>query len=206
MTGADAAAADVVDLIFELHGKTVAEDCADLLWQGVRAALPWLEDVSCAGVHPLAGTSPGQGERYLSRRARLTLRLPAEWVAPAQALTGARFDLGGAVEVGAAKVRELGAASVLYSPFVVVGAADEAAFVAECRRLLDGVGIAGQMVTGKARSLQTAGAVVRGFSLLVHGLREAESLRLQRVGLGSERKRGCGVFVRHKSVVAVGDA
>jgi hypothetical protein len=44
-----------------------------------------------------------------------------------------------------------------------------------------------------------------GFSLKVHGLEVDTSLRLQQEGLGGERKRGCGVFVPHKSIVAVSD-
>jgi hypothetical protein len=47
---------------------------------------------------------------------------------------------------------------------------------------------------------------VRGFSLLLHGLTPAQSLAVQESGLGEGRKLGCGIFVPHKSVVAVGAA
>ena len=42
--------------------------------------------------------------------------------------------------------------------------------------------------------------VVPGFSLMLHGLRAEHSLRLQRAGLGLQHKRGCGIFVQHRSV------
>lgn len=201
MSGGDG----IVDLVFALSGRAVADDYADLLWQELRAVLPWLEEEAAAGVHPLTGTSPGQGERYLSRRSRLTLRLATPRVEQARALCGTRLDLGGPVEVGAAKERALWPAKVLYSTFVQLGLAEEVAFLAECRRLLDELGIGAQLVSGKARSMQAAGRQRQGFSLMLHGLGVDESLRLQRTGLGLERKRGCGIFVPHKSVAAVGE-
>lgn len=198
-------AAEVVDLSFSLTGQAVAEDHADLLWQALRAGLPWLEEDAMAGVHPLAGTSPGQdGELYLSRRSRLTLRLAAGRVAAAQVLCGARLELGGSpVLVGAATVKPLRAAAVVYSSFVHVGPADEAAFLAECRRLLDALGIEARLVAGKARGMRAEGRRMEGFSLMLHGLGEEQSLHLQHRGLGAERKRGCGVFVPHKAIAAV---
>ncbi len=195
---------EIVDLVFALSGQVVAEDYADLLWQALRAALPWLEEDAAAAVHPLAGTSLAQGERYLSKHSRLLLRLSADRVERARALCGVRLDLGGAVEVGAATVRALGPTQVLHSPFVQVGLADDLAFLAECRRLLDDLGVEGHMVSGKARSMQGVDSRLQGFSLMLHGLGREDSLRLQRTGLGADRKHGCGVFVPHKSVAAVG--
>lgn len=200
MTAADI---EVVDLAFALTGQAVAEDYAELLWQGLRGCLPWLEDAA-AGVHPLAGTSPGQGELYLSKRSRLMLRLPADMVEQARALSGMRLDLGGPVAVGAAVVRPLAPARDLYSPFVQVDAADEEAFLAECRRLLADLGITTRLVVGKTRSMRLEGRLLQGFSLMAHGLEAEPSQRLLRAGLGSGRKLGCGIFVQHKSVAAVG--
>lgn len=199
-------AAEVVDLSFSLAGRAVADDHADLLWQALRARLPWLEEDVLAGVHPLAGTSPGRdGDLYLSRRSRLTLRLSAGRVAAAQALCGAQLALGGSpVAVGAATVKPLWAAAVVYSSFVQVGPTDETAFLAECRRLLDALGVEGRLVPGKARRMRADGRCMEGFSLMLHGLGEEQSLRLQHQGLGAERKRGCGVFVPHKAIAAVG--
>lgn len=195
----------VIDLIFALAGRSVAEDHADLLWQGLRACLPWLEDDANAGVHPLTGTSQGRGELYLSRRSRLTLRLAAARVAQAQALCGASLDLGSPVTVGTATQRPLGETKVLYSHFVELGTADEAEFLAESRRLLDEMSVGGELVAGKAHCMRVGEREFHGFSLMLHGLAPAASLRLQHAGLGNERKRGCGLFIPHKAVVAVGE-
>lgn len=202
---ADSGDDQVLDLAFALNGRAVADDYAELLWSGLHAALPWLEDDPAAGVHPLYGTSPGQGEQYLSRRSRLMLRLGAANAARARALCGMRLELGSTVEVGAATVRLLAPARVLYSPFVDVGACEEQAFLAECGRLLAALGIEAKTVAGKARAMTVAGKRLEGYSLMLYGMDADASLRLQHGGLGSGRKFCCGIFVPHKSVAAVGE-
>lgn len=195
----------VVDLVFALEGQAIAEDYADMLWQELRRHLDWLEAEAAAGVHPLAGTSPGNGVLYLSRRSRLSLRLDEQRVEQARRLCGATLDLGGPVRVGAAAARPLGEAKVLYSHFVDLGTADEVTFLAEGRRLLDELGVGGEMVAGKAHCKRAGDGECRGFSLMLHGLGGAASLHLQQTGLGNQRKRGCGLFIPHKAVAAVGE-
>lgn len=196
----------LVDLIFALDGQSVAEDHADLLWQALRARLPWLEEEPAAGVHPLTGTSQGRGELYLSQRARLTLRLPAHRLDAAQMLCGAGLELGGGpVTVGAAHPRALGETKVLYAHFVELGTADELSFLNESRRLLDALEIGGELIAGRAQKMRADGCDFHGFSLMIHALPAAASLRLQNAGLGNQRKRGCGLFIPHKSVVEVGE-
>ena len=196
---------DIVDLVFGLHGTTIAVDYADLLWQALAVAQPWLADEAALGVHPLGRIGVGDGCLYLSRHSRLVLRLPHGRVEQAGQLAGSSIDLGGSVTLGAAKVRTLAAERVLYSFCVLVGTAGEDEFVGACRRELDDLGVAdADLVVGKPTSLRVAGEVQQGYSLMVHGVRPEESLRLQRVGLGTERRRGCGLFVPHKSVAPVG--
>lgn len=194
---------ETVDLVFALRGKAVALDYADVLWRALAAQLPWLAEEALAGVHPLAGVSPGDHELYLTRRARLALRLPAARVDAAQALCGAQLDLRGTVEVGEASVRPLSPIKTLYSSFVTVGVNTEDEFLAACGEQLTAAGIAAQLVCGKAHVGRGEGGDWRGFSLMLFGLSEEDSLRMQRSGLGGERKRGCGIFIPHKSVAAV---
>lgn len=199
------AADDVVDVVFGLRGRAVALDYADRLWQGLSGRLPWLADEAVTGVHPLAGVSPGDTELYLTRRARLTLRLPGARCEAAKALAGLRLDLAGEVEIGGTAARRpLAPSKVLYSSFVTVGEDDEQRFLAACREQLALMGVAGHLVCGKARRAAGAEGEWHGFSLMLHGLAGEDSLRLQRVGLGAERRRGCGIFVPHKAV-AVAD-
>jgi hypothetical protein len=77
---------DMVDLAFRLSGGTLAVDHAHALSSAVLAELPWLASESGSGVHQVHVASSGHGwvrpDRddcdvlNLSRRTRLTLRLP----------------------------------------------------------------------------------------------------------------------------------
>lgn len=205
--GADEASTLMADVVFSLEEGTVGDDHADALSVAVRGALPWFDEEPEAGILPLSGLAKGNGVRFVGRRSRLALRLPLHRSDSAGALSGTRLNLDGAtLTVGAGSLRRLfPARGVVYSHFVSVGTGDELEFLDRCRALLAGRGLKPQLITGKARELRTADGLIRGFSLMLHGLGAADSLAVQESGLGSHRALGCGLFVPHKSVVAVGD-
>ena len=60
-------------------------------------------------------------------------------------------------------------------------------------------------VCGREQHLQGPEHELHGYSLMLHGLREASALRILERGLGAHRWMGCGVFVPHKSAAAVGE-
>ena len=196
---------DIVDLVFPLHGEAVALDYADLLCRAIEARLPWLADEPAAGVHPLAGVSPGDRSLYLTRRAKLALRLPARRAESAKALQGARLDIGGVIEVGEASERPLSKITTLYSSFVTLGVEQEDEFMAACAAHFKAAGIPVELVCGKARVAHGQHGTWRGYSLMLFGLSMENSLRVQQEGLGGERKRGCGIFIPHKSVAPVSE-
>jgi CRISPR-associated protein Cas6 len=202
----DEASAVMVDVVFSLEEGTLGDDHACALSVAVRRILPWFDEEPEAGILPLSGLAKGNGVRFVGRRSRLALRLPIHRSASADFLAGARLDLDGTVlQVGAGSVRSLfPARGVVYSHFVSVGADDEIEFLQRCKSLLAERGLKPQLITGKARELRNAEGVVRGFSLMLHGLGAADSLAVQEAGLGGHRALGCGLFVPHKSVVAVG--
>lgn len=202
----------MVDLQFPLQGRAVPHDYAAALCHALQARLPWLAEDLQAGIHPLYGLSPGQGEWYLSRRSHLNLRLPRERIAAAATLGGTRLDLLGAFfELGKATAKELMTTPVLYAKLVTLGRLgmdadlpDETSFFAACGRELAGLDLAPHSVLcGKRQTVRTAGGVLHGFSLMVTGLANEANLRLQERGLGKERQHGCGIFVAHKSSAAV---
>lgn len=196
---------DIVDVIFSLTGGPIAADYADLLWEGLRSAQPWLEEEAALGIHPLGRIGQGAGCLFLSRHSRLVLRLPQARVDSARRLSGASLDLGGPASVGEGKVKKLQPARVLYSSCVLTGAADEGEFVAACRRMLEGILPASAgLVVGKPQQVRVAGREEQGYGLMVHGFSPEESLCLQRSGLGARHRHGCGVFVEHRSVAPVG--
>lgn len=198
----------VTDIMFSLRGGTVMPDYAAPLWQALRASLPWLAEEPAAAIHPLARVSRGQDSLFLGRHTRLILRLPQRRVAEAFELCGRILDIGASakLEVGVASLRPLRPAAVQYSPLVTLGNATEADFLVEAERLLSGIGIDCHLVCGKAQALpgEESEGMLRGYSLMLHGLTLEHSLRIQHAGLGAGRKLGCGIFVPHKTVAAVG--
>ena len=203
----DEASTVMVDVVFALEEATLGGDHAEALSLAVRRALPWFDDEPEAGILPLSGLAHGDGGvRFVGRRSRLVLRLPIRRSASADFLAGARLDLDSAVlTLGKSSLRSLyPARGVVYSHLVSVGTDDEVEFLARCRALLAERAITPQLISGKPQELRTAQGSVRGFSLMLHGLGAADSLAIQEAGLGSHRALGCGLFIPHKSVVAVG--
>jgi CRISPR-associated protein Cas6 len=194
----------VVDVSFEVRCERLPRDYGYALFRALADELDWLEDDASAGVHPLHGTASADGELFLGRRARLMLRLTPERAEQALALSGVRLALGSGLDIGPGKVRELMPFATVYSHFVSTGTADEAEFLGHAAAQLKAAGLPESMIAGKAHAAITPEGAVRGFSLLLHGLTPKQSLAVQESGLGEGRKLGCGIFVPHKSVVAVG--
>lgn len=201
-----------VDLQFALQGYSLPDDYVDDLWMEVRSILPWLETDQRAGMHLLTGLSPGERVWYLSRRTRLTLRLARKRVEAASgALVGVQLHVGeNTIKVGAASVREFTHVSVLYAKFVTMtppgpehAAMSEAEFQQACQQQLVDMGMRPRLVCGKPQRAKTANGVLSGFSLMLQGLDAESTSKILETGLGGERKRGCGIFIPHKSGTAV---
>ena len=201
------ASRDMVDVVFELDSGTLADDHAEALAVALRRALPWLADEPRAGILPLSGLGRVDGRHFVGRRSRLTIRLPQHRSASADFLCGTTLDLGGMpLGIGRSSLRPLvPVTEVVYSHFVSFGTPDEIEFLASCRAELATQKLGGEPVTGRARQMNTAAGPVHGFALMLHGLKRAESVAIQESGLGLHRLLGCGIFMPHKSIAAVGE-
>lgn len=196
----------IVDVSFEVRCERLPRDYGYALFRALAEAIDWLEEDAVAGVHPLHGTASADGALFLGRRARLMLRLPEGRTEQAMALSGRRLELGSGLEIGAGRVRALMPYATVHSHFVSTGSDDESEFLGRAASELREAGLPARMISGKAHALVTPAGKVHGFSLLLHGLSPSQSLAVQARGLGEGRKLGCGIFVPHKSVVAVGAA
>ena len=191
----------VVDVLFGLSGTLVPADCAAALDVAVTAALPWFEAEPRAGIHPLRAAPSTHGTLVLARRARLMVRVPAARAAATLALAGHGLDLGGEpVTVGAGYLRALAPSATLFAQRVASGSRDERAFHDQVVRWLAELGVRCEFISGRARSVGAEGREVVGYSLALHGLDPADSLRVQAEGLGGERRLGFGIFVPHKAI------
>ena len=191
----------VVDVLFELSGTLVPADCAAALALAVTAELPWFGAESRAGIHPLRGAPSTHGTLVLARRARLMVRVPAARASATLALSGRGLDLGGEpVTVGAGHLRALAPSATLFAQRVASDSRDERAFHDDVVRWLAELGVRCEFISGRARSVGAGGREVAGYSLALHGLGPADSLRVQAEGLGGERRLGFGIFVPHKAI------
>lgn len=192
---------NMVDVAFGLEGGQLPADYALALWQAVIAELPWLAEEARAGIHTLKAVDTNYGVVLLPKRTRLTLRVPTGQKEAALALAGKVLDVAGCpLRVGAAKVWSLSAASTLYADFVATGSEGEEAFCRDVAAELASQGIPARLICGRARTMTAAGRRISGFALALHSVPREHSRRLQEVGLGSERRLGCGILVQHKAI------
>ena len=203
---------DVVDAAFAIECRSLPVDHAFALSQAILAALPWFADEPQAGLHTVHGAASGAGWQrpegedamlQLSHRTRLVLRLPENRLQDAAALTGRTLDIAGfPMRVGRLSPRPLLRIASLFSRGVIFeDAADEPAFVAAAIEGLRALGVqASTMLCGRDVTLATPQRSYRTRSLMVTVATPAQSLALQRQGLGEARKLGCGLFIPHKDV------
>lgn len=194
-----------LDYAFAVAGDVIERDYPARLYRALAARLPWLEDEPMAGVHPMRGLTPCPGGLLVGGRTRITLRIPEHRAEACAALQGAELALASPLHIGRASRRELLAYPVLHARLVVTGAEDEAGFAREVEAELAALEIDCDIIVGRRGELKVdERQTLVGYSLMLHGLSAEESLRAQELGLGRERKLGCGLFVPHKSIAAVG--
>ena len=203
---------EVVDAVFAIECRSLPVDHAWALSAAVQAALPWFAGEPQAGLHTVHGAASGAGwvrpegegaVLQLPRRTKLVLRIPAHRLQDAAALSGQTLDVAGhPMRVGRVSPRPLVRIASLFSRSVIFeGAADEAAFVAATIEALRALGVeASTMLCGRDVSLATPEGTYRTRSLMLTVATPAQSLLLQRQGLGEARKLGCGIFIPHKDV------
>ncbi len=205
---------EIVDAVFAVSCRSLPVDHAWALHQAIRGALPWFAEEPRAGLHLIHGAASGSGWMrpeapdallQLSQRARLALRLPAERLRDAGRLAGASLEVAGhALRVGALAVRPLARITSLFSRHAVFAGTeeeDETSFVLAASEALGALGIRPrEMLCGRVTVIATPDRTYRARSLMLAGLTLAQSLLLQREGLGIERKLGCGLFIPHKDI------
>jgi len=197
------AGSPIVDVAFDVRGTSLPVEYAWLLLRAVEARLPWLPDEARAGIHPLRTAPTGYGVVLLAQRAKLVLRLPEARLPDALALQHASLAVGDSeLGVGTGAARPLRPSATLSAQRVATGAGDEAAFEADVADTLRRMGVAARYISGRPRGGDAGGRKIAGYALALHGLGPADSLRIQREGIGGDRRLGWGVFVPAKAIVA----
>ena len=210
----------VQDLVFRIECRALPVDHALALHRALTGALPWLAREPGAGIHLIHGAESGNGWQrpeagsgqllHLSRRARMSLRLPRERLAEAGSLSGERLRIGDhELAVGRASARPLSEITTLFARYVQcpLDRGDESGFLEWARDGLAAIGVrAPKMLAGRSHRLRLADGDVETRSLMLAGLEVSESVRVQEQGLGPGRLFGCGLFLPHKSIEPVAGA
>ena len=184
------------------------------------------------GAASASGWMRPEGEDALlqvSHRAKLALRLPRHRLEDAAALLGRTLQVAGwPLRVDRLSLRPLSRITTLYARCVVLADGDgehrdraasagddaelpttdadsEAAFLVAAAGELRALGIApGTMLCGRVTAIATPARRYLAHSLMLAGLTREQSLALQRNGLGTLRRLGCGVFIPHKDIGDLG--
>jgi len=210
---------DIVDVLFPVVCKRLPVDHAYALCAVLQQAAPWIaEDDSGVAVHTIymAGSQngwerPSHGtDQHLipSKRTKLTIRVPKQRAATLMAaLEGVTLDVSGCpLTIGPGKIRRLNTETTLLSRYVA-GVPDdtEAGFLDWAAQALSDQGIRiRKALCGKTTLLTTPSGMLSTRSLMLSDMSPEESVRLQQRGLGPQRWMGCGIFIPHKGIGAVG--
>lgn len=209
---------DTVDILFSIDCKQLPVDHAYALSEALRRIAPWMADEPELAVHSIHAAGSQNGwERpahgtdnllHLSHRTKLTIRTPIRRRDQLlEQLSGCELDVCGyPILVGTGKVKSLSKETTLLSRYVVADATqDEEAFIDAAAVTLAQMGIKiRKALCGKSTSLAIDDGVIYTRALMLADLTTDESFKLQRIGLGPNRLMGCGVFIPHKGIDAVG--
>ncbi len=205
---------DIVDLSFKLNCRELPIDHAQSLSSAIIAELPWLLDEEEAAIHQIHVAASGNGwirpddnehdVLCLSHRTQFTLRIPTSRVSDAQALTGKVLNIeGNSLTLGHSRSRHLSKMTTLFSRYVV-GPENEEEFLSEIAKILWTLHIPiRKLLCGMPHIVKSDAGDLQTKSVMMADLDLAESILLQRKGLGSNRLLGCGIIIPHKGIEAV---
>ena len=204
---------EVVDVCFRLPGGRLPIDHAYTLFKGISASLEWFADEPAARLHQVHTAASGSGwlrpeassgeELHLSRRTKLTLRVPKRRAEDSLALSGQVLKLGAySLTPTAGKLVALYPASTLLARHVVCDEnEEEAGLVERLKKALDENGVAGAtLICGRVNHITTPDGILHTRSLVVTNLAPDGAMYMLREGIGPGGKLGCGVFIPYKRI------
>ena len=206
----------VVDLSFKINCRQIPTMHALELAEALYEVLPWIEQDPEIGIHQIHGAATGNGwERppdgelmHLSKRAKMHLRVPGERIDDARQLSGETLDIAGyPVEIGDSSVKLLNPLQTIFARYIIGPQdLDEDGFLQWMVDELKQRDISvRKMLCGIGHTITTAEGDFETRSVMIADLDKATSLNLQESGIGPGRHFGCGIFLPHKGIRAVGE-
>ena len=207
---------DVIDVLFSLDCRELPVEHIAPLSQALIEAAPWLSDEPQAAIHPvhLAGSQNGwerpaadaEQQLMLSKRTKLTLRIPRHRLDDAKQLCGQTILIDGyPMKLGKVKTKELSRLTTIFCrDLTTTEEEDEMTFLSRIASKLEQKGIQlSKALPGKLHTIQTNNGELHTRSLLLANLTPEQSLLLQHDGIGDQQLLGCGIFIPHKGIDAV---
>jgi CRISPR-associated protein Cas6 len=204
---------NILDFVFTLKSKCIPMNHAYLLYEAIHQALPWLDQEDNIGVHPIYGAESGNGwERpdtevlFLSKRQKMTLRLPKSRSDDVKQLVGMTLELEDyMLTIGEFSIRQMNDLPTVFARSVVTNKdQEEHDFLIQSQQALEDMGINGKkMMCGLKGRIELPDRTVYTRSLMLADLDKEESVKIQETGLGPMRQYGCGLFMPQKGIKAV---
>jgi len=213
----------VVDLLFSLECRELPVDHIQPLSAAIRQALDHDDELlSAIAINPihLAGSQngwerpdPSLGQNLiLSKRTTLVLRLKKQQQKSIiEKLQDRTLNIEGfELTLRKPKVRKLSKDGTVFSRAIVCEeneTEDEAAFLKRMQKELALKGIViRKALCGKTSSFQTDQGEIHTRSLMLAEIPPELSVKLQQEGVGEHQHFGCGIFIPHKGIAAVGES
>ena len=207
---------DILDLSFAIKCKCLPLEHMQALLETLSNVMPWIKDDKFVGIHPINGSESGNGWVrsndpneliYLSRRQKMTIRIPKKYLTEAENLVGQTINVAGHdLELGKTSTKMLSDLPTTFCRAIMIDSRMvEDDFLQWAYSELKKLDITvNKMMPGKESVVLLADGDERiTRSLMVAELQKDESVRLQQHGLGEGRKLGCGIFLPQKDIKAV---
>ena len=208
----------VQEIVFRIRCDALPVDHAWELYDGFTRKLSWIDQEPSLGILSIHVASSGNGWTRplepdamleLSRRTRMIVRVPKSRIDETLRLSGETFTVGEhELKILEGKARTLTTGKTLFARAVICeGDEQEETFfqriVTEIRNMDIPVT---KMMCGLPSAIRTPQKIYQTRSVLVSDLEPKHSITLQQMGVGTGRHLGCGIFVPHKSLAAVGES
>lgn len=207
---------DVFDISYKLDCKTLPVDHAQALSDAIHTALPWFSEEEFTGLHLVHVADSGNGWMRpedpenevlcLSKRTRMTLRIPKHRITDASKLTGQTLDIDGhLLKVMEGTSKTLSILPTMFARYVLTEQdIDENEFLKQMIEELAAMDISvTKMMAGLQHKMRMREGDIYLRSLMVAEMTPENAFKLQKHGIGEGRKFGCGLFMPQKGISAV---